>query len=67
MELSPSCETASCALTQEFPNILWKPKVHYPFHMSPPLVPILGQTNPLQTIPPKIYINIIHSPTCRSS
>jgi hypothetical protein len=27
-QLSPSGETASCLATQEFPNILWKRKVH---------------------------------------
>jgi hypothetical protein len=27
MELSPSWEAASCAATQEFPSILWNPKV----------------------------------------
>jgi hypothetical protein len=27
MELSPSWEAANCAVTQEFPNILWGPEV----------------------------------------
>jgi hypothetical protein len=42
MELSRSWETASCAATQEFSNILQNPTVHYRIDHSCSLVPILS-------------------------
>jgi hypothetical protein len=65
-ELSPSCEAANCAATQELPSNLQNPKVHYRVHKSPPLVPILSQIDPVHTIPSyltMIHFNIVHPPT----
>jgi hypothetical protein len=63
MEVIPSWDTTSCAVTQEFPNILWNPKVHYHVRMRPFLVNLWSQINPVHTPHPISLGSILILPT----
>jgi hypothetical protein len=70
MELSLAWEAANRSAAQEFPNILWNPKVYYHVHKIFPLVPVLGQMNLVHTTPSylsQIHVNFILLHTSGSS
>jgi hypothetical protein len=70
MEKVPYYEADSHSPSQEFPLLLWNPKIHCRFHKSHPLLRILSQMNPTHLFPPyfpKIHCNIIVPSTTRTS
>jgi hypothetical protein len=70
MEQSPSWEPNSPSPCQGTAWILQNPEVHTLVHNSPPLVPILSQTNPVHTTPTtllKTQCSIILPSTSSSS
>jgi hypothetical protein len=57
-------------LVKKYPAFLWNPKVRYCAHKSPPVDPVLSQSNPVRPIDPylpKVYLNAILPPKPRSS
>ena len=64
MEQSPSWEANWFADSQEFPHILWYPKVHYCIHKCPPPVSILNQLHPVHTPTSWRSIIILSSHLC---
>ena len=70
MEQSPSWEAVAFSAGLEILGILWKLEIHYRFHKSPPLVPIMNQISSAHVLPSywlKIRFNGILPSTPRAS
>jgi hypothetical protein len=50
MKRSPPLEANSRSVSPEIPCLSWDLKVHYHFHNSPPMVPILSQMKSIHTL-----------------
>ena len=51
MEQSPTWEAKLFSANQEFPRVLYNPKVNYRIYKSPPPVPILNHIDPVHAHP----------------
>jgi len=70
MEQSLFWESNRFSASQEIPNILWNPTVHYSIYKRPPPVPILSQIDLHHILSSqllKIHFNIILPSSPRSS
>lgn len=67
IETSPSSAANNHSTIQEFQNILWNQNVHWQFHTSLQLVPVLSQMNTVNTVhttPVKLLYSL---DSCRSN
>jgi hypothetical protein len=64
MEQSPSWEANRSSASEEIPRVLWKPKVHYHIHKSPPRVPIQSHINPVHAPHRRLITNWINTWGC---
>jgi hypothetical protein len=70
MQQSPSWAVKWSSVSQEIPQILWNPKVHYSIHKHSLPLPVLSQSNQVHASPShflKIHFNIVLPSTSRSS
>jgi len=62
MQQSIPCVANWFSASQQFPHVLWNPKVLYRIHKCSPHVPNLRQTNPVHTHKPQfltVHLNIL--------
>jgi hypothetical protein len=58
--MNPFWAAAICTATQECPDTLWNPKVHYRVHKNFSLVLVLSQINPIYITPSYLSISYFY-------